>query len=149
MNKRQMAILTDFAIVIIVTVIAVAAMVNFRDWVNHSEAMRAMDQLGRLVLEYRKEHGSVPPESYVDGIRRNLQGDIRLGKLNYRALWIESESSPDEILAYAERNYRSLFLKDGFIVLRLDGRVEWMGKQQFRTLLAEQQSPMEIQMLHK
>ena len=87
--------------------------------------------------------------AYVDGIRRNLPGDIRLGKLNYRALWIEPESSPDEILAYAERNYRSLFLKDGFIVLRLDGRVKWMGKQQFRTLLAEQQSPMEIQMLRK
>jgi hypothetical protein len=149
MNKRQKAILTDFAIVITVTVIAVAAMVNFRDWVNHSEAMRAMDQLGRLVLEYRKEHGSVPPESYVNGIRRNLQGDIRLGKLNYRALWIEPESSPDEILAYVERNYNSLFLKDGFIVLRLDGRVEWLGEQQFRTILAEQQSPLEIQMLRK
>jgi len=133
--------------VIVITAIAVAAMINFRDWVNHSEALRAMQQLGQIVLNYRKTQGAVPSEDYVKSIRENLQGHIRLGKLQYRALWIDSDSTPDEILAYTEKNYRSLLIGRGYIVLRLDGRVEWMGKKEFKTLLAQQQSPEEIQML--
>jgi len=149
MNKRQKAILINFITVIVITVIAVVVMINFKDWVNRSEAMRAMEHLGREVLKYREKCGSVPPESYVERIRENLQGHVRLGNLHYRARWIGFESTPDVILAYAERNYRSLLLGSGFIVLRLDGRVEWMEKQEFEKLLAQQQSPMEIQMLQK
>jgi len=133
--------------VIVITAIAVVAMINFRDWVNHSEAMHAMNDLGQEVLKYREKHGSVPPKSYVDGIKENLKGGVRLGELQYRALWIDSDSTPDEILAYTEKNYPSLLVGDGFIVLRLDGRVEWMDKKEFKTLLAQQQSPEEIQML--
>jgi len=148
MNKRQKTILMDFAVVIAVTAVAVLAMINFKDWVNRSEAMRAMEQLGRIVLQYRKDHGSVPPESYVDRIKESLEGYVRLGNLRYRAQWLDLESSSDEILAYTEKNYRSLMGK-GFVVLRLDGRVEWMEKQEFRNLLAQQQSPTEIEMLQK
>lgn len=133
----------------IVTTIAVVAMINLKDRVNHSEAIRAVEDLGSKVLKYRKDHGSVPPESYVGGIKNDLEGHARLGNLQYRARWIDFESGPDEILAYAERKYRSLFLHDGYIVLRLDGRVEWMHKQEFETLLTKQQSPMEIEMLRK
>jgi hypothetical protein len=104
-----------------------------------------MDQLGQVILKYRKEQGAVPSQSYVYSIIEELQGSVRLGKPKYRALWIDFESTPDEILAYTEKNYVSLLGK-GFIVLRLDGRVEWMKKQEFERLLAQQQSPDEIEM---
>ncbi|MHC4394384.1 MAG: hypothetical protein ACYS1A_01895 [Planctomycetota bacterium] len=124
-------------------------MIIAKEFVNRSEAKQAMEDLGWQVLQYRKEHGSVPPKSYVDSIKNKLKGHARLGNLQYRALWIDFESTPDEILAYVEKKHRSFILSNGFIVLRLDGRVEWMEKQQFETLLAQQQSQMEIEMLRK
>jgi len=133
--------------VIVITAIAVVAMINFRDWVNRSEARRAMEDLGKKVLKYRKDYGSVPPEAYVTKVKEDLKGGVRLGELQYRALWIDSDSTPDEILAYTEKNYPSLLVSGGYVVLRLDGRVEWMDKKEFKTLLAQQQSPEEIQML--
>ena len=149
MNRRQKAILVEFIAVMVVTLIAVVAMINFKDWVNRSEALRAMEHLGREVLKYRQRYGSVPPESYVDSIKEKLEGHPRLGKLRYRARWIDFESTPDEILAYTEKKYHSLLFGNGFIVLRLNGRVEWMDKKEFETLLAQQQSSMEIQMLRE
>ncbi len=149
MNKRQKAILIDFTTVIVATAIAVLAMIIFKDWINRSEATRAIQQLGQTVLQYRKDHGSVPPESYVDRIKENLEGHVRLGSLQYRARWIDFESTPDEILAYTEKNYRSLFFGKGFIVLRLNGTVEWMEEEQFKTLLAQQQSPIEKELTQK
>lgn len=134
-------------IVIVITAIAVVAMINFKDWVNRSEARRAVEHLGQIVLKYRKDNGALPPESYVNNIKKALEGSARLGKLQYRALWIDSDSTPDEILAYTEKDYSSLLVGDGFIVLRLDGRVEWMGKEEFKTLLKQQQSPEEVRML--
>jgi len=149
MNKRQKAISVKFITVIVITVVAVVAMINFKDWVNRSEAMRAMEQLGQIVLQYQKKHGSVPPVSYVDRIKERLQGNVRLGKLYYRALWIDFDSPPDTILAYTEISYRSLLFRDGYIVLRLNGSVEWMGELEFEALLAQHQSQMEIQMLQQ
>ncbi len=146
MNKRQRSISIKFVSVILITFIAVLTMINFKDWVNQAEAMRAMKHLGEMVLEYREKHGLVPPESYVDGIKERLEGRARIGDLIYRARWIDLGCGEDEILAYTERNYQSLFVKDGFIVLRFDGRVEWMGKKEFRSILARQQNPAEIEM---
>jgi hypothetical protein len=123
-------------------------MINFKDWVNRSEAMRAMQHLSQVVLRYRNENGSVPPQSYVDSIRENLEGHIRLGKLIYRAQWLDLESTPDEILAYSEKKYRS-FIGKGFVVLRLDGTVEWLDKKKFQTILNQQQNPLEIQTLQE
>jgi hypothetical protein len=149
MNKQQKAILIEFITIIAITAIAVGVMVNFKDWVNRSEAIGAMNQLSQVVLKYRKEYGSVPPESYVNEIKRDLKGGVRLGDLKYRAQWIEFDAPPDEILAYAERKYPSSLLNDGYVVLRLDGRVEWMDKQQFEKLLAQRQSKAEIDMLRR
>ena len=149
MNRRQKSILINAISVITITSIAVVAMINLKDWVNRSEAMRAMEDLGKLVLQYRTENGSVPPQSYVDSIKTNLKGHVRLGDLQYRALWIDFDSTPDDVLAYVEKKYHSLVLSNGFIVLRLDGRVEWMQKQRLDVLLARQQSRMEIETLPK
>ncbi len=149
MNKRQKDILTNIITVLVITAIAVVAMINFKDWVNRSEAMRAMEQFGREALRYRKANGSLPPESYINNIKDKLEGSARLGKIHYRALWIDFKSPSDEILAYTEKNYRSLLFSPGFIVVRLDGTVQWMNRQEFVALLSEQQGPMEKQMLLK
>ena len=144
--------------VIVITAILVGAMFVFKDYVNRSEAMRAMGLLRQVIKQYRDEHGSVPPKSWVDSWidkqREDQPGNIRLGNLQYRARWITFESSPDEFLAYTEGNYNFPVGK-GYIVLRLgavrkdDGRPEWIEREEFKTLLAQQQSPEEIQMMQK
>jgi len=149
MDKRQRTITVEVVTVIIVTAVAIAAMFNFKDWVNRSEAIRAMEQLSQVVTKYRQEHGSIPAESYVTSIKKDLKGSVRLGDLRYRAAWIELDAKPDTILAYTEKKYPSSLLGDGYVVLRLDGRVEWMGKEQFEKLLAQQQSKSEIDMLRR
>jgi hypothetical protein len=50
-------------------------------------------------------------------------------------------------LAYSEKDYPSSLLSDGYVVLRLDGRVEWIGKRQFEEMLAQQQDEVEIEMM--
>ena len=110
MNKRQKNVLIRFLAVIFITVAILIAMINFKDWVNRSEATKGMENLGNIVLDYRQKHGSVPPESYVDNIRRQLEGHVRLGDLRYRARWIDFGSTGDEILAYTEKNYSSQLL---------------------------------------
>ena len=87
----------------------------------------------------------MPPKTWIDNQRKNLPGNVRLRRLQYRALWIDSESTPDEILAYTERNYYSLFVDEGYVVLRLDGGVD--GQKRFNTLLPEQKQQMETEML--
>jgi hypothetical protein len=124
-------------------------MINFKDWVNRSESMRAMEHLGRIVQQYRKEHGSIPPQSYIDSIKESLVGGGRLGSPQYRGRWIDFACPPDTILAYSEKNYGSSFLEDGFVVLRFSGQVEWVERQRFLSLLAKQQSPAEIEMTQK
>jgi hypothetical protein len=149
MNRRQKAILINTTTVLAITAIAIAAMINLKNWVNRSESIRAMEHLSRIVLQYREKHGSVPPESYIDRIKEELEGHVRLGKVVYRAQWINFESTPDEILAYTERPHISWLFGKKYIILRLDGRVEWMDKQKLQTILAQQQTSQELEMLHK
>ncbi|MHC4558505.1 MAG: hypothetical protein ACYTFW_24190 [Planctomycetota bacterium] len=147
MIRRQKNLLRDVITVIAFTTIAVVAMINIKDLVNRSEAIEAMKDLGQRVKDYRDEHGLVPSKSYVDSIKGSLKGRARFGDLQYRAIWIDSESTPDEVLAYTERNFRSFLVGKGYVVLRLDGRVEWMDKQQFDALLPKKQRQMETEML--
>ncbi len=147
MNRRQRNIILNFISVIAITVIAVIALINFKDYVNWSESMQAMNQLSRIVLDYRKSHGLVPPESYINDVTEELQGKLRLGKIIYRARWIGFDAPPDEILAYAKKKHNSLLVHDGYVVLRLDGRVEWMEPGEFEKLFAKQQKSMEKESL--
>jgi hypothetical protein len=149
MIRRQKNLLRDVITVIAFTTIAVVAMINIKDLVNRSEAIKAMTDLSQRVKNYRDEYGLVPSKSYVDSIKGSLTGQARFGDLQYRAIWIDSESTPDEILAYIERNFRSFLVGKGYVVLRLDGRVEWMDKQQFDALLPEKQRQMETEMLQQ
>lgn len=135
--------------VIVVTLVAVVVMVNFKDYVNRSEAIRAMQQLGEIVLEYHEKNGKVPPGSFIDNIKSQLKGGARLGRLQYRGRWIYFDAEPDEILAYTKKNYASSLLSDGYIMLQLDGTVKWMRNEEFKELLARQQSEIEIEMTRK
>jgi len=140
MNKRQRALLTESLFVLIATMAAVIGMVQLKDYVNRSEAMRAMTQLGDRVLEYRRQHGSLPPQSFVDSIKGDVEGAVRMGNVNYRARWIGLDAPNDTILAYSQKRLPSSFLKDGYVVLRLDGTVEWLPTKQFTTLFATQRA---------
>ncbi len=149
MNRRQRSLLTESVIVLIATAIAVIGMVQLKDYVNRSEAMRAMVQLGRRVLEYQKQYGSLPPQSFVDSVKGDVEGAARMGNVNYRARWIGLDAPGDTILAYSQKRLPSSFLKDGYVVLRLDGTVEWMPTRQFVELFARQRTPTEPDVLEE
>lgn len=144
MNTRQKKLVANIVTVVVFTVAMVAGFANIKNAINRSEAMRAMELVGTEVLQYRKAHGSLPPEYYVKQYIGEI-GAVRLSSLYYRASWIEFGSEPNNtILAYSERNYRG-FVKAGSIVLWLNGKVEWMNKKQFEKTLAAQQQQQELQ----
>jgi len=142
-------LLTESLFVLIASVAAVIGMVQLKDYVNRSEAMRAMTQLGQRVLEYRKQYGSLPPQSFVDSIKGDVEGAVRIGNVKYRAIWIGLDAPNDTILAYSQKRLRSSFLKDGYVVLRLDGTVEWLPTKRFAVLFARQRTPTEPDMPEK
>jgi hypothetical protein len=142
-NRRQKALLTESLFVLVATLAAVIGMVQIKDYVNRSEAMRAMTQLGQRILEYRKQYGSLPPQSFVDSIKGDVEGAVRMGHVNYRARWIGLDAPSGTILACSRKRLPSSFLKDGYVVLRLDGTVEWMTTTQFTALFAAQRTPTE------
>jgi len=157
MNKRQKSILFEIIIVITITVIAILVLLNVRGYVNRREAELAMTILGSRIRQYRIENGLVPAGYWVNRQRENLPGEVRLGELHYRGRWIDLESEPNEILAYAEHKSRSFFYEDGFFVLRLkevlprdtgaDVNIEWMETEEFKAALVEQQSQVEIELM--
>ena len=50
MNLRQKNLMKNLVLVVLVTIAMVIGLVNFKDWVNQNEAMRAMHHLGQIVL---------------------------------------------------------------------------------------------------
>ena len=143
MNKRQKALLTESILVLAVTGGTVVGLIQIKDYINRSEALRAMRQLGDHIRAYRTEHGSLPPESFLRGIRDRLEGAARLGAVKYRALYIGLDSPDETILAYSVRRYPTSFLPDGCVVLRLNGAVEWMRMPPFIVLFTTQRVPGE------
>ncbi len=144
MNVRQKKLVTHITIVVVFTIAMVTGFANIKNLINRSEAIRTMNILGDEILRYRKTYGSLPSESYVkqyaDGI-----GAVRLTNLAYRAQWIEFGSSPDTtILAYSWKDYRG-FVKPGYVILWLNGKVEWTSKKKLEQALAEQQGQQELQ----
>ena len=117
--------------VLAVTVVVLVGMLNLKDWINRREAMRAMHQLAETIQDYRATDQSVPTRDFVDAQIPTLSGHVRLGKLTYRAAEITLDSADDEILAYTEQRYRSLFVNSGYIVMQLDGTVLWQEQGEF------------------
>ena len=146
MNKRQKHLIRSVITVLTITVAFIVLMMNIKDILNKNEAMRATEIVGREVLKYRRQYASLPPERYLDRIKEEF---VRLGRLHYRAQWIDFDSDPNTILAYTPKNYRSLAADPGYVVLYLDGRVEWIDKKDFEELLKKQQTEREIEILQK
>ena len=147
MNQRQKSTIVRSVVVILSTLAFVVVMLNVRDYVNRAEAVRTMEYLGEKVRQYRATYNSTPPKSYLTGQRTEFR-DARLGDFEYRAPWIEFGASPDTILASTRKNYQFIIGR-GYIVMRLDGSVEWMGSTEFNELLSRQQTQAEIEILQK
>ena len=145
MNKQQKWVLIKFTAVVLITVGSVAVITELKNGVNRAETIRAMEHLGKIVSDYKQKNGYVPPESFVDNLKESLVGQARLGDLHYRARWLDADSTPDTILAFARRGSRSLFLKPEVIVLLYDGKVQRMEEESFNKLFAAQQKPEEKQ----
>ena len=143
MNKYQKSILLEFSVVALVTLVAVIGIIHAKDYINRTEALRAMKHLGQVTQKYKEQNGYIPPETYIENIKEKLQGVTRAGSLTYRGRWIGLDAADDEILAYAKNNTTSFFFKDGYVVLFLDGTVKFLPTQQFETLIDQQQSPEE------
>ena len=148
MNRPQKKLLNKFIFILVITVGFVVFMVNVRNTVNRSETVRSLGILGREVLEYRRNYGSLPSESYIKVVREKF-GIARLGDIHYRAQWIEFGADADStILAYTTRPFRRIFEKY-YVVLWLDGRVEQYRKADFEKILNRQQNEFELKWLRE
>ncbi|MFH1615598.1 MAG: hypothetical protein ABIG61_11030 [Planctomycetota bacterium] len=147
MNRRQKSLFMNFIVMVIITGAFAFLMINLRSVLNRSEAMRAMEELGKAALQYRTRTGALPSEVYLRNMIKQIEGSVRLGHVRYRAMWIETGASPDTILAYASNPAQSLFVPKGYVVLRLGGSVEYMRKNDFEELLAKQQTEAEVKLL--
>jgi hypothetical protein len=144
LNARQKELVANIVIVMVFTIAMVTGFANIKNAINRSETMRAMELLGNEILRHRKTYSSLPSEYQVKQFTDAI-GAVRLEAFYYRAQWIEFGSVPDTtILAYSQKNYRG-FVKAGYIVLWLNGKVEWMSKKQFEKILAMQQEQQELQ----
>jgi hypothetical protein len=145
-NRQQKKLVANVVTVVTFTIAMVVGFANIKNAVNRSEAMRAMRILSNEILQYKKQYNSLPSTTYVTEFTDRI-GAVRLGNLQYRAQWIEFNSEPNTtILAYSKNNYRG-FVKAGYIVLWLDGKVEWIREKPFEKILTEQQKQQELQWL--
>jgi len=148
MNIQQKKLVANIVTVVLFTTVMIVGFANIKNIINRSESMRAMDLVGKEILEYRKQYGALPNETYVNQFIEKT-GIVRLGELQYRAQWIEFGAKSNEtILAYTEKNFGG-FVKSGYIVLWLDGRIEWINEKHFEKIISEQQQKQELQWLHE
>jgi hypothetical protein len=146
MNQRQKTVIQNFVSVILLTTIIISGVGYWKNHVNRSESIRIMKLLSESVQQYRQQNGrALPPEFYINR-EREVLGDARLGKIQYRAQWIGFNADTDTILAYSYKDF-GLTIGKGYVVMRLDGVVEWMAAAQFEQLFAEQRTQAESEWL--
>ncbi len=145
MNKRQKKIISNFAMIFIVTAGFIFMMMGFKDHVNKKEALRTMNLLSEFILTYREQNRHLPSMETVSDYRKQIK-DARLGNLHYRALWIHRNDTEDTILAYSRKKFRS-YIPSGYVVLWLSGEVEWVSPGEFEPVLEKQQSDAEAELL--
>lgn len=121
---------------------------NFKDYVNKTETIRAFNQLGEKITEHRKRTGILPSESAIRDIKQQIEGAVRVGNIQYRAQWISIDSPPETIVAYAEKKYGT-FIESGFVLLRLDGLVEYLPPDKFNAILSKQETMAEAEEIKK
>jgi hypothetical protein len=149
MTQQQKTIVIRFVLVLFLTLLAVFALLHIRDLINRSEAMKAMKIIGQQIMAYKEANGLYPPESFVNDLTADLRGYGRADVTEYRGRWLTSDSGPDEILAYVYKTFGLKLTGDGYVVLRHNGRVEWMEADAFKSLLAHQQTQAELEALQQ
>ena len=148
MDPKQKRVLKKIVMVAIFTTVMAVSLMTLKDYINKSEAMRAMDLVSREALAYRKSYGSLPSESNITKFLDRIQA-VRLGNFNYRAMWIEYGSNADTtILAYSKKNYKWP-LRPGYITLWLNGKTQWLTAEQFEPILQNQQNKIEMDVLQQ
>jgi len=144
MNKKQKNFVIRLAIVAIVTTLMVLAISNFKEVINRSEATMATEQLGGLVKKKKNHYGSFPPASYLENLTAQVQGSARLGTVVYRADCITCSSGAKAVLMFVKKEYSGLLQNDGFIVVRLDGSIEWLNPDKFEIEMSLENRSCEI-----
>jgi hypothetical protein len=148
LNKQQKKLVINVLVVTVFTVIVVVGFANIKNIINRSESMRAMKLLGKEILQYRKTYGSLPSEHYVKQLTDKI-GAVRITNFHYRATWVEFGAEPETtVLAYSQKDYRG-FAEAGYVVLWLNGKVEWIDKKQFEQTLEKQQKQQELQWIQE
>jgi len=146
-NIQQKKLVANIITVAFFTLVMIVGFANLKNLITRTESIRAMNVLSKEVFAYREKYGSLPNQIYVDDFI-DKAGLVRLGPLQYRAMWIAYGSDPNStILAYSEKIYGG-FVKSGYVVLWYNGRVEWFEKDVFEKILAVQQQKDELQWLH-
>lgn len=128
---RKKKVLIDVAVVLVITALSVVGIIHLKDYINRRDALLAVEQLGEKILAFRESQGTLPSEETVQTLMNEVSGRTRLGRFTYRASEITPESKPDTLLAFTQQDYKSLIVSNGYIVLRLDGTVQWLDTQQF------------------
>lgn len=148
MDRRQKKLVVNIVVVIAFTAAMVAGFANIKNLINRSEAMRAMELLGKEIMSYKKTYGSLPSESYAREFSEQI-GAVRLGGFQYRAQWIEFGCDPNAvILAYSEKKYTG-FVKSGVVVLWLSGKTEWMRQKHFCEIMKSMQKKQELRWIQE
>lgn len=146
MNIRQKKLIANIIIVALFTAVMIVGFANIKNSINRSESIRAMQLIGKEALGYRQKNGSLPNEEYMKQFIEAI-GAVRINDIQYRASWIEYGSDPNNtILAYEKKTYTGL-VKSGYVVLWLNGKVQWIPKDDFEKILKEQQNQYELQWL--
>lgn len=118
MNTRQKSLTKKIILVIVLTFIFISAMTCYKDIVNKNEAMKSCNIVSSKIAEYKSTVGSLPPIDFVNNLIHNL-GLVRIGNVEYRARWMEPDSPEDSILLFSKKDYRTLLVKPGYVVLTL------------------------------
>jgi hypothetical protein len=148
MNKAQKRLLTNLIGTAVVIGVFIFSFGNFKDYVNRSEALRAYHQLGQEVLKYRSQTGQLPSEAIIANLKEQLEGSTRMGTIEYRAQYISIDSPPDTIVAYSKEDY-NWFIRNGVVVLRLDGQVQYLLKKEFDEVWKKQETIFEAEQMKK
>jgi len=149
MNRAQKKLAFNIFSIVFMTALFVFTMTHVKDFVIKREAMTAMKGLGREILAYRGRHGSLPSQGLVDSMVADVSGSVRLGHYEYRARWISFDDGPETILAYSRRKFSSFLLRNGYVVLTLNGGVHFWSNKHFEEVFKAQQSQAELSEMKK
>lgn len=116
MNKRQRLLLIKLCTVMGLTIALIVGLSQYRSVINKSEAIKSMNILSMEIAKYHLSHEELPPKDYIEEVISKY-GLSRIGSVECRSRWIEPGSGPETILLFSKKNYKTLFVKPGYVYL--------------------------------